>query len=80
MTTRITVSLPEHLVDAATEAVRAGRVASVSAYVAEALADKAGRESLEGFLADWREQIGPPTPDETEWAERALGLAEKPAR
>ena len=80
MTSRITVSLPQHLVDAATEAVKAGRVASVSAYVAEALAEKAGRESVEEFLADWREQVGPPTPEETEWAEQALGLDKKSAR
>ena len=80
MTTRITVSLPEHLVDAATEAVRAGRAASVSAYVAEALAEKAARESLDGFLADWREQLGPPTPEETDWAEQALGLDKQPTR
>lgn len=80
MTTRITVSLPGDLVDAANEAVRAGRAASVSAYVAEALAEKAGRENLEDFLADWREQVGPPSPEETEWVEQALGLGETPAR
>ena len=80
MTTRITVSLPAHLVDAANEAVRAGRAASVSAYVAEALAEKAGRENLEGFLVDWREQVGPPTEEETAWARKALGLGETPAR
>lgn len=34
MTRRITVSLPDHLVDAAAAAVEDGRVASVSAYVA----------------------------------------------
>lgn len=80
MTTRITVSLPAHLVEAANEAVRDGRAASVSAFVAEALAEKAGRENLEGFLADWREQAGPASPEETEWAEQALGIGEKPAR
>jgi Arc/MetJ-type ribon-helix-helix transcriptional regulator len=80
MTTRITVSLPAYLVDAANEAVREGRAASVSAYVAEALAEKAARENLEGFLADWREQVGPPSPEETEWAEQVLGIGEKSAR
>lgn len=80
MTTRITVSLPADLVEAANEAVRAGRAASVSAYVAEAMAEKAGRENLEGFLADWREQVGSPTREETAWARQALGLDETPAR
>jgi Arc/MetJ-type ribon-helix-helix transcriptional regulator len=80
MTTRITVSLPTALVDAANEAVKAGRAASVSAYVAEAMAEKAERGSLEDFLAGWRAQVGPPTPEETEWAERALGIKPKPAR
>jgi Arc/MetJ-type ribon-helix-helix transcriptional regulator len=80
MTSRITVSLPAHLVDAANDAVRAGRASSVSAYVAEALAEKAGRENLEDFLADWRGGVGPPSQDDTEWAEQVLGLGDKPTR
>lgn len=80
MTTRITVSLPTALVDAANQAVKAGRAASVSAYVAQALAEKAERGSLEDFLADWRAQVGPSTTEETEWAERVLGISSKPAR
>lgn len=80
MTSRITVSLPAGLVDAANEAVKAGRATSVSAYVAEALADKAGREQLETFLADWREQVGPPSSEETAWAEHALGMREAPTK
>ena len=74
MTRRITVSLPDHLVDAAVRASESGQASSVSAYVAEALAEKAGRESIEGLLADWRAEVGPATAEETEWAERALGL------
>lgn len=80
MTTRITVSLPTALVEVANEAVNQGRAASVSAYVAEAIAEKAERGSLEDFLADWRAQVGPPTSEETEWAERVLGLESKPRR
>jgi Arc/MetJ-type ribon-helix-helix transcriptional regulator len=74
MTRRITVSLPDHLVDAATAAVREGRASSVSAYVAEALAEKSSAETLEQFLSDWRERVGASTPEETAWAERALGV------
>ena len=61
MTRRITVSLPDHLVDQAVAAVEAGRATSVSAYVAEALTEKAARETLADFLADWRDKAGPPT-------------------
>jgi Arc/MetJ-type ribon-helix-helix transcriptional regulator len=76
MTRRITVSLPDHLVDAAVIAVESGQAASVSAYVAQALAERSDREDIAALLADWRAEVGPPTVDETEWAERALGLQE----
>jgi len=73
MTRRITVSLPDHLVEAATMAVAQGRARSVSAYVAEALAEKTSGETMESFLADWRQRVGDPTAEETAWAEGALG-------
>ncbi|PUA82445.1 toxin-antitoxin system antitoxin subunit [Nocardioides currus] len=72
MTTRITVSLPEELVAAAHAAVAAGSATSVSAYVASALSEKAGRETLAGLLAEWVEELGPPTADEEAWVEGAL--------
>ena len=75
MNRRITVSIPEHLADEASAAAKSGRAASVSAYVAEALAEKSGRESLGDFLAEWRAEVGPPTDEETAWARQALGLA-----
>ena len=80
MTRRITVSLPDHLVDAAVMAVESGQAASVSAYVAEALVEKSGREGISAVLADWRAAVGPPTAEESEWAERALGLQERKKR
>lgn len=67
------MSLPDHLVDAAVAAVQEGRASSVSAYVAEALAEKSSGETLEQFLSDWRRRVGDPTPEETAWADRALG-------
>jgi len=74
MNKRITVSLPEHLVAEASAAADSGRASSVSAYVAEALAEKSGRDSLDDFLAEWRAEVGPATADESSWAEQALGL------
>lgn len=74
MNRRITVSLPEQLADEAAAAVKSGRAASVSAYVAEALTEKSGRESLSDVLADWRAEVGPATHEETAWARQALGL------
>ena len=74
MNVRITVSLPEELAAEASAAAEAGRVSSVSAYVAAALAEKSGRESLDAFLAEWRAEVGPPTDEESAWAERALGV------
>lgn len=74
MNRRITVSVPEHLVDEAIAATQDGRAASVSAYVADAMTQKSGRRSLDDFLAEWEAEVGPPTAEEVEWAERALGL------
>ena len=68
------MSIPEHLAAEAAAAAKSGRASSVSAYVAEALAEKSGRESLGDFLAEWRADVGPATDEETTWAERALGL------
>jgi Arc/MetJ-type ribon-helix-helix transcriptional regulator len=69
MNRRITVSLPEHLVAEATAAVREGRAPSVSAYVAEALVQKSGREPLAKVLADWEAEIGPPSAEAEAWAD-----------
>ena len=69
MNRRITVSLPAHLVEEATTAVREGRAASVSAYVAEALVEKAGREPLAKVLADWEAELGPPSAEAEAWAD-----------
>ncbi len=74
MTTKIAVSLPDELVAEAREAVRSGRADSVSAYVAEAMAQMARRETLDVVLADWREEVGPVTEDDDAWVRQVLGL------
>jgi Arc/MetJ-type ribon-helix-helix transcriptional regulator len=63
MTTKIAVSLPDELVEAARAAVRDGRAASVSAYVADAMADKALRTSL-GELLDDLDRLHGPVPED----------------
>jgi predicted transcriptional regulator len=57
---RITVSLPDELVDRIKRA--AGGERQVSAYVARALEDYQEREKLDDILAAWQEET--PVPDE----------------
>lgn len=73
MTTKIAVSLPDELVAQARAAVQEGRAASVSAYVAEALADRYRRRSLVQLLDDLDAELGPTGADDVAWAARALG-------
>ena len=75
MSTRITVSLPDDLVAVAQGAVRDGRAASVSAYVASALREKAGRESVADVLAEWVAEAGPLTAAEDAWVQESLAAA-----
>ena len=72
MSARITVSLPDDVVAAAQTAVANGEAASVSAYVASALKEKASRESVSSVLAAWRSELGEPSPEEDAWAREAL--------
>lgn len=60
MTTKIAVSLPDHLVDEARAAVVEGRATSVSAYVAEALAEKSRRRTLTEVLDEMDAELGAP--------------------
>lgn len=60
MTVKIAVSLPDHLVEEARAAVAGGRAASVSAYVAEALAEKSRRRTLSEVLDEMDAELGAP--------------------
>ena len=73
MTTKIAISLPDEEVAAAKEAVAAGRAASVSAYIAEALQDRRRSDSLAALLDDLDRELGPPSEDAVAWAKQALG-------
>ena len=74
MTTKITVSLPDELVDAARRAVTEGRSSSVSAFIASAMADKTRFDDLEALLANMAAESGPPDESDRRWAREALGL------
>ncbi|MBN9109447.1 MAG: hypothetical protein J0I34_11755 [Pseudonocardia sp.] len=74
---RVTVTLPAELVVVARDAVRAGHAASLSAYVAEAVAARQTRDRSLATLADL--YGGPPPPDELDAARRSLRLVPPPA-
>lgn len=71
---KIAVSLPEELVAAVKRAVRAGEAASVSGYVEEALAARAGDDEVDAWIHQMLEESGGPlTDEEIAWADAALG-------
>ena len=73
---KIAVSLPEPLVRRARAAVRSGGAASVSAYVAAALEEKAKLDDLAAMLEEMLADTGGPlTAPERRAADRALGIA-----
>jgi Arc/MetJ-type ribon-helix-helix transcriptional regulator len=78
---KIAVSLPAELVSGAQRAVRQRRVASVSAYIASALAEKAKLERLEDLLHEMlAESGGALTQPEIRAADRALGVGRRGAQ
>jgi Arc/MetJ-type ribon-helix-helix transcriptional regulator len=74
MTIKIAISLPDELAEQARAAVREGRAASVSSYVAAAIAQAEGARGITELVADMRAEDGPPDEADYEWARRALGL------
>ena len=54
--------------------MRQGRAASVSAYIAEAMAQSARTRSITGLVADMRAEDGQPSEEDYAWARRALGV------
>ncbi|MGQ0843876.1 MAG: hypothetical protein ACT4QF_07050 [Sporichthyaceae bacterium] len=74
MKSRVTVTVDQAVLAEAEAAVAAGEATSVSAWVAEAMAQRARRETLREVLAEIRADLGPATDEETAWARSALGL------
>lgn len=60
---KIAVSLPPPLVDAARAAVAAGRAPNVSAYVAHALEEQVKLDDLDALLKELLEESGGPLTD-----------------
>ena len=72
---KIAISLPGALAARARKAVRKGRAASVSAYVASALEEKAKLDDLAALLDEMLAKSGGPlTPAERRAADKALGI------
>lgn len=71
---RVTVTVPPTALETAERDVATGRAASVSAWVSEAMEQRARRDSLRAVLAEIRAEIGPATDEETAWARSVLGL------
>lgn len=80
-TGKIAVSLPVPQIDAAKQAVREGRAASVSSYVSEALARRQQEDALADLVAGWVAEDGVPTEQDYAWADAVLAAkATKPQR
>ena len=73
---KIAVSLPGSIAEGARRAVREGRAASVSAYVASAMEEKAKLYDLSVLLEEMLAETGGPlTAAERREADKALGVS-----
>lgn len=80
MTVRITVSLPDALVERVNKVVADGQAASVSAYVAEALQIALGRVRAVDLVDEWLAEMRPLTPEEQQWVDDAMAAVERAGR
>src|SRR5262249_39142109 len=75
---KIAVSLPRKVVESARRAVSRGEAASMSAFVAEAIEEKAKLGDLRTLLDEMLAETGGPlTAAERRAADRALGISPK---
>jgi Arc/MetJ-type ribon-helix-helix transcriptional regulator len=80
---KITISLPAEQVEQVRAAVARGEAASVSSYIASALAavpppmfaDDADGDSLAKLVADMKEEFGEPSPEAYAWADEVMRSA-----
>lgn len=74
---KLAISLPLRAAENARKAVREGRAASVSAYIASAIDDKVSKEQTLAMLAGMLEETGPLTAAEERWVNRALATSDR---
>ena len=81
---RLTVTVDPNLVEAGNQAVSEGRVESLSAWVNQALAERAAKErrlsALAGAIASYEAAFGAITPDEIAAQARADRVAARVVR
>lgn len=70
---KVAVTLPAPVLALARERIEAGKAASLSALVTEALEEKLERDRLQGVLDEILAE-NPPTPEDLAWADRVLGI------
>lgn len=73
MKRKIAVSVPDAIVSRVEQEVKAGRARSVSAYVSDALEEKARYDTLSDILAEMDRERGKPSRRDKAWARRVLG-------
>jgi len=71
---RVTVTVRPEVLALAEDEVAAGRASSLSAWVDQAMEEKARREDLIVLLAEMRADNGPATDEEDAWVRSVLGL------
>ena len=74
MKRKIAVSVPEQVARRVAVEVRAGRAASVSAYVTDALERMGRHDQLAEVLERMDQELGRPSARDGAWARRVLGL------
>jgi antitoxin ParD1/3/4 len=78
---KFAVSMPARVAEGARRAVRQGRAASLSAYIADAVEAKVAEDDLASLLTEMlAESGGPMTVAERRAADRALGVAKTTRR
>lgn len=73
MTTKLTISVPDVVATEARDAVRAGRAESVSGYIVTAVEHYRQSRTLDEWLDQVDDELGPPSAGAFAWAESVLG-------
>jgi len=69
---KLAITLPRDLAEAARGEVQTGHAPSLSAFIAEAIAEKLERDRLQEVLDQMTAEYGPLPPEELAWADRVL--------